>query len=419
MDTYKRMCKETATSARKRTGISVLAIASISLSAVEMKAQEGGTDTACVRVMRFLGPRATAEQQAQARQCINATDNSRRIQALRIADPAVKYIGVLPWTVPEYQDEQRLSDGVGGFGPMAYIYASPALGTFTSLAQFAEHGDRGVLVGVVSLLRTFNSETLPDTYKALQLRWGLNCIYLSYRPAGWRGYVTNSGTTGTVPCAATPPTTPAGWLEVKATRYPPYGQKDNPPVARFSETAADKPLLGVACLDAWCEIGPDASNATATPEYGGPQVRIKGWHDEQVLSERQPNGSFTRSVSAKVIPRPDIDRLTLADFADWVDVAVIKLTQNPPQDSKYYKWGLRRGDNTLALRLTGSDWEAQVTVRVQGQSVTRRWMFPEPRHEHRDAAVPGTARFRWTVADEGVWVPCGQGCCKVEGIAAN
>jgi len=35
---------------------------------------------------------------------------------------------------------------------------------------------------------------------------------------------------------------------------------------------------------------------------------------------------------------------------------------------------------------------------------------------HLDYPVPGSVRFRWTVADDGVWIPCGQSCCRGDGM---
>ena len=378
-------------------------------------------DTACVAHLAFLGQHTNAERRLQARQCVNRVDGERRAQALHYAAPAITYLSSLPWEIPEYHDEQRLPDGNGGFGPMAYIYASPALGGFTSLGQFAAHGDRGVLVGIVSLVQTMPGEAIPATYTDLGLGWGLNCIYLSYRATGpqetrWHGYVTNSGTAPNTPCSRTNNPKP---LEAHATRQAPYGLKDNIPVARFSDTMAGTPLLGVACVDAWCEIGPNAKDARPTEELGGPKLRIKGWHDEQLLAESDGSGGLKPSTRATIVPHDAIDELQLSDFAEWVEIADIRLKQDPPTTSKYYKWGLRKGKNVLELRMVGTTFEAQVTSWAGGVRVTRPWEFIEPRHPHEDAAVPGTARFRWTIADEGIWVPCGQGCCKVEGIAAQ
>lgn len=386
-----------------------------------VEAQREGVDTACSdEIVRARRPRASGEDRLAARRCINRVDSLRRATALRYAAPAVRYIAELPWHIPEYHDEQRLSIGGGNVGPMAYIYASPALGGFTDPAQFEEHGDRGVLVGVVSVLETYNGELLPQPYRDLGLAWGLNCIYLAYRGTGppderWDAYVTNSGTGANAPCQhSTSPT----WLSVHATRTSSYGLRDHPPVARFGETRTGRPLLGIACLDTWCEIGPGSSDAR--PAQGSDrEEKVKGWHDDQALSVWSPPGHYRRVMRAKVTPRRNVDQLTLADFADWQEVAIIRLDTAPPAGSKYEKWGLMKGKNTLELKLTGATWSAQVTSRREnGNFVTREWVFAEPRHPHVDAAVPGTARFRWTVGDEGVWVPCGQGCCKVEGIEA-
>ena len=41
--------------------------------------------------------------------------------------------------------------------------------------------------------------------------------------------------------------------------------------------------------------------------------------------------------------------------------------------------------------------------------------FAVMRHIHYDAPVPGTARFRYTIRDPGLWGPCGNACCSTDG----
>jgi hypothetical protein len=174
-------------------------------------------------------------------------------------------------------------------------------------------------------------------------------------------------------------------------------------------------------VDAWCEIGPGANNARQTlpTGLGGREAQIKGWHDEQRLVEMTREGRYLPTIRAKITPAPGIDGIRLADFQTWRHMATITLPADPPTSSKYWRWGLRRGNNRLMLRQVGAGWEVLLQPPALAGGARPRptpWLFVGERHMHFDAAVPPTARFRWTFGDDGAWVPCGQGCCKVEGI---
>ena len=371
----------------------------------------------------------------RARNCIDSADSVRKFESLEIAMPMIQHLGELMWHIPEYHDEQRLRSGPTIFGPMTYVYASPALGSFTTHAQFREHGARGVLVAVVTVLEGDVGEALPPSYQALNLTWGLNCVWLSYQEnsAGeneWKGYVSPADAARRCPDPVNPTPHPVRRTRSKSKNFfwadTYYKIADYPPVARFSETEVATPLIGVKCLDAWCEIGPGAENTVATLTNRLPSGmkdrradRIAGWHDEQVLTDRLPPGRFVPAIRAKISPWPKIERYTLADFVVWKRVATITLDGDPEPGSKYFKWGLRGGDefkgNILEMMRTGSAWRVRVIAQPNsGELPPTEWTFVE-RHPHLDAAVPATVRFRWTVADDGIWVPCGQGCCKAEG----
>lgn len=355
----------------------------------------------------------------RARRCVDSTDLARRSH-YRALQPDYSRLMMTHTMIPEYHDEQRLSDGAGGLGPKVNLYASPNLGGFKQLWQFTEHGARGILVGHI-FVDPLAGETIPATYAALGLaRRGLYCLWLA-RPAGapsYRAFVRRTNNQGV--CADTMPATS---LSVQISDQ---GDVDSlyPPVARFSESAEGKPLLGVRCLNAWCEIGEPpytlrnplpVTMGAATSDY---RARIKGWHDEQILSTRNPANRRTfiptsaPALRAALVPRPGVEWLSTADFSTgWKDVGDLYLEQDPPAGSKYARWGLKMGKNAVALRFHNSAWSVRLISASDGMHF---WRLTQ-RDFHPDAAIPGTARFRWTIGDDGLWLPCGMSCCHMEG----
>jgi hypothetical protein len=333
------------------------------------------------------------------------------------------------WEIPEYHDEQPLRDGPTKFGPLAYFYALPQIATYTDSSQIDGQSPRGALVGVVVIEAPASGAALPDTYENLHLQVGVNCVWLAHNPNAtdgrWKGYV-GPATADTLCDRDTPLTNPS-WLKVQRRVEPRYtGAKDYAPVARFSEAESPggQALLGVKCLDAWCEIGPQGfvPHPSVMPNelerYPGTSIaedrkesKIKGWFDEQRLAVMK-NGEYEPNVRARITPLPGLEKLTPGDFATWKPVAAIFLFGNPSPETKYYAWGLRDGDNTLEIRLTGGTWEAQLAAK--GERPAKLWKLVQ-RYPHYDEAVPATARFRWAQNDDGFWIPCAQGCCEVEG----
>lgn len=361
---------------------------------------------------------------ARTRQCVDLLDQASLSRTAEMVQPVWNYAAQMLLDIPEYHDEQRLEDGAGGFGPLVKAFALPTLDGYTDVVQFGNHGTRGALVAVVAMDLVDAPDPLPKPYLDLGLVRGVTCVYLAYQQtwapgndplgdplpvSGWRAYMTEGTANGT---KCEPAASPA-WRRVHRTVTPrPFG--DYPPVARFTENNSGGPLLGVKCVDGWCDIGPRAQ--TAKPPMAGGTARehtIKGWHDEQMLSMIDASSKFVPAVRAQITPEPNIHQIPIAAFNTWQQMAVITL-KDPPV-GKYADWGLAVGDNMIRLRRPASGiWEADLLPENSTQRLPLKFVA---RHEHVDAAVPGTARFRWTSGDEGVWVPCGQGCCKVEGIA--
>ena len=376
-------------------------------------------DTACVALMERFRLDSTADRRKEALACVKAVDSDRRSQPRAAMRAEINRLAEIPWFIPEYHDEQRLFDGVNALGPMAFIYASPYLHGFTTLAQIIEHGSVGFLAALV-YVDTMETSPLPGTYQNLHLKRGINCVWLSYdttAPAAkrWAAKINQPGNDH--PCDRSDE---ANMKSLAVVQGITTSSENVPPVARFGEGHGNQPILGFKCLNGWCEAGPsgavspsrDPSNTVA-----GREGKVKGWHDEQRLADRV-GGKFVPTFRASVVPDPRVGTYTVSDFTGgWKQVAIIELPDgDPPAGSKYRNWGLKRGQNRLEIRNSAAGgWEARLWPAGATTAAGAKTWYIIDRMPHYDAAVPATARWRWTILDDGVWVPCGQACCQAEG----
>ena len=350
-------------------------------------------------------------------------DCRRRALAVTQAASALRLAGEMMWSIPEYNDEQAFPTSANTYGPVALAFASPFLGTFKHDWQVEEQGARGMLAAVVVVVDN-EGATLPGPYANLGLLGGINCIWLSLQGGKWTGNVSHTKK-GSV-CSDTATRTPLGVIARKHLLHP--SEADYPPVTRFSEAAlpngalptdtAGQPLIGVRCIDNWCELGPaDAAGLPAftvsTPIIGlkNRQERIKGWHDEQWLAVKVPGG-HKPVIRAAFVPERDVNEKSANDFKGpaWQRVATVHFKDDPAATKYGTQMHLRKGDNYIEIRFFNNNWEAQVAYKTGGTSPLK-FIY---RHPHNDAGVPGTARFRWRDDDDGLWAPCGQACCRVE-----
>jgi hypothetical protein len=337
-------------------------------------------------------------------------------------------LGMLRLAIPEYNDEQRFLGATSAeFGPKVTIFASANLEGFRFEQQYESHLDRGVLVAVIFVDTALTADLSGfREYSTLGLGAGVNCLWVSYRSAPaprWRARVSRARADWS--CAEFG--TPGTWLGVDRETYgPAVTFVDVPAVARFEWDAAERPLLGVKCLTGWCAIGP--ANASGDPAFTpkrfaddvpalaalGVSAAIPGWHDEQRLA------TYVNGMAVPGGPRATIVPATTTIFADIAPgvrslIGYVYL-HDDPTGTRYEDWGLRQGMNELYLARSASG-EYLTFARAMGAGAPgapARWTNVI-RHEHVDAALVSTARFRWISTDDGFWVACGQGCCKMDG----
>ena len=348
--------------------------------------------------------RAQARDSVVAQQAWMA-DSLRRDSLLARLGPQLQRIGRVFWDIPEYHDEQRFVTGTT-YGPVVNIFASPMLDGFTETWQIEEQGIPGLLVAVVFVDAPAGT-TLPAEYSNLSLVPGINCLWLSYASGTWKGRV--SAATASAECD---PSQPMSMLVVKADKHPMHpSHADYPPVGRFTEAVGGQPLLATQCLSAWCNFGPIGGFTVLASSAGnsGREDRIMGWHDEQRLAEGSGT-ALTVGPRAVVIPSRNVNLHPETDFVgNWLQVARVRFVDPLPPTSKYYQAGFRQGMNRFFLQKFASGWKAQITNAAGTFSVPN--VMP---HFHNGAAVPGTARWRYTAVDDGMWVPCGQKCCRAQ-----
>lgn len=323
-------------------------------------------------------------------------------------------------------DDQRLNRGDGTYGAIAYIAPSPALASFTGPGNFTN-------LQPVAFVRVKADpgDDVHETYRALDLVPGFNCIYLIASGAQWDAHVLPP-VAGDDPCPDVPQAPQRPPLKVIPVSTPGFGNPgDVPAVARFHEgrgRLGDQWFFGVKCGAAWCMIMPRDTDSLAVPHKGlVPTERrwmVRGWHDAQHLAVRTSAGlQLSREIVGTAAPGPAASYDLLSQFEDSLVHAATVHFRNAPGDKTYKDdWKFRQGLNEIfiAKRPNSDDWAGR--IRVKGFLCKQ---FPGLDHCYKDlkverephtgAVIPATARFRWEELDEGVWVRCADGCCKVSG----
>lgn len=372
------------------------------------------------------------------RSCAYRDDSVRRETAFNVMREELLREGRLHMGIPEYHDEQRLatdavtSQGLTKLGPVAGIFASATLGDFRYRWQIAAHGRMGIVAAYVVVLQEPN-DTLPDSYKRLNLKFGMNCLMLAEGPSGYRAWVVQP--TKDQPCrddhgVVGSPT--GSELKVMAMRTG-FAQHDMVAAGRFLDDTRGRPIFGLPCLDAWCEIGPSdftprtetycdwfVSSAPAVPCEANPEARIASWYDEQNLEEYGDDGWVASPVRAAIVPQPSITRFSDNAFNDTLrHLSNLYIKDTLDHTSRMYYHGVRQGENRVELVYTTATrtWKYVITPITHPLPAGVR---PIPFgvvavHEHYDAPIPGTARFRYTIRDPGLWGPCGHKCCDSDG----
>jgi hypothetical protein len=357
---------------------------------------------------------------------------TNRVSALRI------FRGSPIPGIPEYNDEQRLvvaNHGNFEFGSaIAHAYAIPGTENLRGAADFeAEYGS---FVAVVLVDSLSSGNTLQPEYGDLHLVPNtLHCVYLKHEAnqpedRNWQAFLLPASSSTT----CDPPTAPGSELAVEFRRDAQFSQQDDyPPVVRFGRGVNGRPLIAVRCGNAVCWIGsgpvlPPISGHAGSFLDNTRAGRIALWHDEQMLAISSGAGGLSPRHRSSVVPFPGIGSKHKPDFLNvWVKMAWIWFEQDPA-GSKYgvptpqmpKTWGMKAGPTLLEIRFDSvtNAWEGRLTSYTRQGEVDGGPMYSVTvvqAHPH-GYDLPGSVRFNWLTTDEGVWVPCDQGCCQVDAM---
>jgi hypothetical protein len=321
-------------------------------------------------------------------------------------------------------DDQQLNDGLDNYGPVAFVAPSPILDSLHVAEDFnfQAAAKSGFAVAAVQIGEGNVSGPLPTSYTNLQLSWGLNCVYLNYDAVGgWKAMLIKEPTGDPVPCPRTRAMVPN--LKVIRVVHSHFNNDaDVPAVARFHEgrdltnVLKAQPLIGVKCGNGWCIIAPPNGDTVPFPRPpGGAAQRswaVYGWNDAQHLALKDPATNklvYGTNMLASIAVNPFLGTMKM-DGAMQRAAAVFFVGN--PEGTKYAtKWGFKKGLNMILLQKKGpGSWIAQTAP--PGNSPPHDLHVDWHQHTF---LPPATARFRWDSTDEGLWVRCDAGCCRVSG----
>lgn len=276
----------------------------------------------------------------------------------------------------------------------------------------------------------------------LGIEAGYNCLYLySTSPGTWEAKMVPVKDQADCFANVVPSTVTGTVLAVRERKFPGRGSDDFPPVVRWQQGPRSY-NVGVRCLAAWCEIGPDEGLTAAA--YGLGRTReIKGWYDEQHLAVHTAGGKqWPTSILGTAFPDEGLDALTRNGFTPntWLPVAHTVLRHDPgfdaPQADEFQtyeqKFNFDAGSvpelmNTISFCFgtqAGCFPDSQVnppTCNKAGEglywaritSATGRTVHRCVTYTNHGMTLPGVVRWRWLANDEKNWVSCPSGCCQV------
>lgn len=338
--------------------------------------------------------------------------------------------------VPEFHDCQRLLIGTKtSYGPTVGVFAS------NDLAM--PSGPRFPVAEIV------NFDAVP--YSSLGIEKNFNCLYMFRDDTATNGIAARMVPVGDdeTKCLLEYDVTMGGTplLVVPYTPEEPLNWEDIPRVARWEwNPGTQTQYIGIRCDLQWCEVGPNgfSSSGDHKPDFNDKKEKrtfwIKGWYDEQNLAVRQGNYLKPDKAVGTIVPDKSLGDYSDATFPKetWVPAARVAINPHAAQYKK--KLGLDHvkpedipgkmnqlelckaswtvcaaasGESTIPTQPTvnctgtASDWWARM---VGAKGEIKYFCVTRTPHTH---AIEGTARWRWHLKDETIWVRCAEGCCQV------
>jgi hypothetical protein len=331
-------------------------------------------------------------------------------------------------------------------------------------------GVAGIVVKTVPVATVFSDHR---EYEQLGIAPGFNCLLLFALPApGTWGAKMIPLTRPDSSCLSVDPHMKGMLLQVHPSRTPRLTEADYPDAARWDwDSVHSQQYIGIKCGAAWCQVGRPGFDTSAS--YSGPPLpftpitapsftanesrrvtAVRGWYDEQRLNIGTDQPSGLRGI---LVPNPHIHNLQETPdryHSTWVQVGFAVVI-----GGGYPKWNyLREVNEVLVCHGSARDCSANDAVlytRIMRQNPERPSRLSPGRCQsgwlaavgpHRDghhpddsrskffclvetshkleivdlntrfphiiSSIPGTARWRWLVPDEGGWFGCiSSSCC--------
>jgi hypothetical protein len=346
--------------------------------------------------------------------------------------------GYWGWCIPEYDDDQRWSDGSNGsdYGPIAHVLAAPWLDTLTLDATYRQ-------VAIIEIDQ--DPFARPDPYQQMRLAGRSNCLYLK-RSGGSPSKPTYDAVvvgpwSSTLVCPLV--AVDSGGPALKVFVDDPFSDNsfDYPPTTRFVEGLNHRTLVGVKCMNRWCMVGPPSAGSpiplsahhSVTSLTMHREGVVKGFFDDQLLGvpDANPRYKIHRQIRASAVPDTDLANLHVDQFVVDSGQQIYKIVgrvwfdSEPDHASKYWTFfGFSKGLNIVKSRAEvhgppsspDTVWFTQV---INGNGVPKNDIKTK-RMSHRHfflqlygekARIPATMRWRWLDRDEDLWYECDLGCC--------
>lgn len=318
----------------------------------------------------------------------------------------------------QLHDCQRLINDTTRPGDVAD--SLPLVGLFVSRARVASASFANGMV--VADIINYG----PGRYDPLGIDVGLSCLWIrspASESGNWTAAIFEPGPGG---CAgadfqleqATP-------LEVHVRRVEEENRTPRayPSTGRWMwDQRSGNQFIGIRCGDAWCEIGQNFASRGPIPD----SAAVPGWFDEQILSYPDSDGVLVISnVLGRVRPGNQNtiafqrSPATVASNHDTLHVATVSFDTLSFGGSSGGKAGWTAYIDKFGLgadAALGTDYDINLTAAVPPGGEAE-WQAHGPqallhvlarRQQHSGS---GTVRWAWVTDDEGVWVPCDEGCC--------
>jgi hypothetical protein len=247
--------------------------------------------------------------------------------------------------------------------------------------------------------------------QALNLPSLTSCIWV--RPsatAGWRAWLVPTDNRGCGPVPVDSVEARAGARSFAISRVTQPGFVGSRPIgARIIELPGRQYRIGFQCGDRWCvTMAPDS---VADPANG---ILIRDVVGDWQRLHKYVNGRLVKTtLNSRLIPDPNLVNMTrMSDWeGDFHHVARIQfdLQNATSEDIAYYegKLGIAPLTEIVTVEMlheAKKPWATFWQIRYNGTSV-------KPAHWMGSNDLPGQARWKTHLRDEGVWVSCVFGCC--------